>query len=400
LDNFKDEIINEITETMGNEEGEQKTKIEESVKNIIKEIKLVKINGIEKHFIERITKINGSKEDFIKGEIVNSVKNFIKAIEITKIVKEIKKTKITNIEKSVKNFITELDESETEMPVIEDINIIKIKESIKNVAFTEEITELKESKDDPIKLKTIIKKFVEIITKNEELTKDFIERMIKIVESEKNSDKWEIKIEELKKEFIKRIMIIEGNPNKWGIKIEKKQLWVDEDLIHLICTGIERTIYKDGIDIIASKIINSNNIVLLTSMGIFIFYLNKGLISLNYFYPIHNLKQSIKNISKMIGYLKYGKFINKYDGLIYGWVSYVKNNKDFLKYSAALLMFAIEVHDSELIDNVYNFTYFCKFTQVFDVKIHKITKIHKHTKYYAIFKFLILTIRVNRRYLS
>jgi len=41
------------------------------------------------------------------------------------------------------------------------------------------------------------------------------------------------------------------------------------------------------------------------------------------------------------------------DELIFGWVSYVKNNKDFLKYGIALLMFAIETHDLELIDGIY-----------------------------------------------
>src|SRR6266542_3378617 len=51
----------------------------------------------------------------------------------------------------------------------------------------------------------------------------------------------------------------------------------------------------------------------------------------------------------MTGYPKKG-----YDELIYGWASYVKkNNKAFLKYGSALLIFAIEVYDLNLIDDIY-----------------------------------------------
>jgi len=58
----------------------------------------------------------------------------------------------------------------------------------------------------------------------------------------------------------------------------------------------------------------------------------------------------------MNGYPKVdeGKEVGKYDELIYGWVSYVKDdNENFLKYGTALLMFAIEVNDLKLIDDIY-----------------------------------------------
>jgi len=46
--------------------------------------------------------------------------------------------------------------------------------------------------------------------------------------------------------------------------------------------------------------------------------------------------------------------VGKYDELIYGWVSYVKDDyENFLKYGTALLMFAIEVNDLKLIDDIY-----------------------------------------------
>ncbi len=77
---------------------------------------------------------------------------------------------------------------------------------------------------------------------------------------------------------------------------------------------------------------------MLTRIGIFILSKDFWLMSLNYFYYIHNLKESI----------------SKYDELIYGWVSYVKNDyENFLKYGTALLMFAIKVNDLKLIDDIY-----------------------------------------------
>ena len=52
---------------------------------------------------------------------------------------------------------------------------------------------------------------------------------------------------------------------------------------------------------------------------------------------------------------KFVKEDNKnYDELIYGWVSHGKNHiEDFLKYGAALLMFASEIHDLGLVEDIY-----------------------------------------------
>src|SRR5205823_4634685 len=88
---------------------------------------------------------------------------------------------------------------------------------------------------------------------------------------------------------------------------------------------------------------------------------------LNYFYYIHRPEQSIKKIFRKQKHLKKVRkvisfFHSKdekideitYDRLIYGWVSYVKNNNEaFLEHGNALLMFAIEINDLELVDNIY-----------------------------------------------
>ncbi len=167
------------------------------------------------------------------------------------------------------------------------------------------------------------------------------------------------------------------------IKIYKDKLDykldISKELVRLFCTDSDLLVginENKNIKIISGKLLKRNDtvsdIVILTNIGIFFLHLNVWLssylnknekfISLDHFYYMHHPEQSIDNISKMIGYPKVPKVhtidgkntVNKYDELIYGWVSYVKNNKkDFLKYGAALLMFAIEVNDLELIDNIY-----------------------------------------------
>ncbi len=177
------------------------------------------------------------------------------------------------------------------------------------------------------------------------------------------------KIEDLEKDFIKRVEKIEElaqDSEKLKIKITDDNLQVKKELSRLICGRNEKKL-----DIIACKLLN-NDLAMLTNIGIFIFHLNKSgklipnnqnvcPIVLDYFYHTYDPEESIKKINKRIGYLKVDKKdkdvrkddIN-YDELIYGWVSHVKDyNEDFLKYGAALLMFAIELHDLELINDLY-----------------------------------------------
>ncbi len=130
---------------------------------------------------------------------------------------------------------------------------------------------------------------------------------------------------ELAKGFIVRELAKDPyNPKNFKIKIERDHLTVDRNLIHLF---IDRYRYlrliknkpNIQIKIFASKSLNDNEIVTLTEIDIFIFHLNKDnkdkkLISLNYFYYIQNLEESIRKINE---YLKVNKKVFSYNELIY-----------------------------------------------------------------------------------
>ncbi|CAI2190288.1 18119_t:CDS:2, partial [Funneliformis geosporum] len=224
--------------------------------------------------------------------------------------------------------------------------------------------------NDLVKLKKFAKNFVDEtwITETEEVYLNFIKWIINFEDKEIDHSKWKNKIGELMKGFIKRITKIEKltkDSDKFTIKITENYLHINEDLIHLF--GADRYL-RDGdnkegqnslqdIKKFACKSLNDNNIIILTEIGIFVFKLNNSekLISLNYFYHMYQPEQIIENISKMPGYPKDDKDSSGYDELINGWVSFVQvNNEEFLKYGSALLMFAIKVHDSDLIDDIYH----------------------------------------------
>ncbi|PKY51141.1 hypothetical protein RhiirA4_496374 [Rhizophagus irregularis] len=203
---------------------------------------------------------------------------------------------------------------------------------------------------------------------------------------------------------VTKVKTLGKDPNNLEIRIDRiyGNLVATKDLIRLFCSDsdlnrITTSIYSDDSDskiylnILAyDELLNSNEIVILTNIGIFIFHLNlklnkslslnEKLISLKHFYYIYQPEQSIKSLchvhyfhttnyldSKIINYRAFigwssyvkRKEFTKYCGptslmLTHGWASYVKDNgEDFLKYGAALLMFAIELNDLELIDGIY-----------------------------------------------
>ncbi|CAG8524297.1 9189_t:CDS:2 [Funneliformis mosseae] len=124
-----------------------------------------------------------------------------------------------------------------------------------------------------------------------------------------------------------------------------------------ICELFKKTKYEIKVEIEEVKIFKTKEIVISTNFGVFIFHLNeKNELILDYFQYIHHqLRQQVN-----LNWLSKFMFIsNKYleDDRklpIDGWVAYVKNDREnFLKHGTALLMFAIEVHDLKLINDIY-----------------------------------------------
>ncbi len=298
------------------------------------------------------------------------------------------KIKIEELEKQKFKF-DEIAENQINVKEIEE----SVRELINNILANDPNKTIEEPVIDFVKRITNI----EESENNHREWKTKIEKITKIKKEEKDHNKWKNKIEELRKDFTNRIIKIEEfakDPDKFKIKIGKKHLQIDDDLIRLFGADeysrlFRNDVYRDDLNqdkkdikILAGKLLNNNNIVILTEIGIFIFHLNKDLwlISLSYFHHMYYMYQpeKVKHIRKMIGFpkdkngwvlyvenndeyfLKYGALLNfvikKYDlELINDIYKYVKKNKEnFLKYGSALLICAIKMHDLELIDDIYN----------------------------------------------
>ncbi len=201
--------------------------------------------------------------------------------------------------------ITELDDEEFKRNIIKE----EIEKPIND--FIDQIINVKVNEEDPNKRIIVIEKLVQDLikkmerTKIEELSKDFIKRIIQIEELDNGHHEWKFKIKELCKDFTKQMTKIEElakDPDNLKIEIIEKKLQVNKDLIRLFSADrflhLIRNEDKDDINILAGKLLNSNDIVILTDIGIFIFHLNEGveyvkLITLNYFHYIHQPKQMI-----------------------------------------------------------------------------------------------------------
>ncbi|GBC04660.1 hypothetical protein RclHR1_00580025 [Rhizophagus clarus] len=152
-----------------------------------------------------------------------------------------------------------------------------------------------------------------------------------------NLPKWKIKITNRKLEFQWNTKVIEFNNN---IQIH-----------HLY----------------GSKLLNDNDILILTGIGLFIYHFNKkSKLSIKYFYYMNlSMDDDEKNKEelKKVFSNDFGRKFNtlflplpNYDSfkLSDEWVSYIKDNKEsLLKYGAGLLSYAIEEHKLELIDTIY-----------------------------------------------
>ena len=142
----------------------------------------------------------------------------------------------------------------------------------------------------------------------------------------------------------------------------------------LICTRTENINIetRNGVCLCKIKSINNDNdIVILTTIGLFIYHFNEinKSILLTYFYY---MDMDRYNYERKKGLQLYEKVFSKHTDTLPlpnwdsfklndEWVSYVKNTKFILlKYGVELLTFAIKEHKLELIDDIYKkcLTYF------------------------------------------
>ncbi|PKY52614.1 hypothetical protein RhiirA4_470359 [Rhizophagus irregularis] len=124
----------------------------------------------------------------------------------------------------------------------------------------------------------------------------------------------------------------------------------------------ELNLTNDGIgELLGSRLLNDNNIIVLTTNGLFIYYFNENneSISINYYHYrkisyTSNAREQFVNYKNV--FTKTTLPLPNYDSFKYCdiWVSYVKDNKEgLLKYGVELLTFAIKEHKVELIDYIY-----------------------------------------------
>ena len=171
---------------------------------------------------------------------------------------------------------------------------------------------------------------------------------LKTEPSDQDLIKWEIQTgyREIKLQVFKRINII----NEWV----------------LICTRVENFNFYYTNFLYEVKLLNDNDIILITEIGLFIYHFNEDnqYISLNYFNRMDLYTGDHFNSSRLLERLQYYKEVfskttlplPNYKSFILNdeWISSVKDNKKILlKYGAELLSFAIKEHRLELIDEIY-----------------------------------------------
>ncbi|RIA84196.1 hypothetical protein C1645_832643 [Glomus cerebriforme] len=153
--------------------------------------------------------------------------------------------------------------------------------------------------------------------------------------------------------------IEEDQTNRKTIKLQVFKKINASNEWNLICTRIEN--FNENIniyyDIYGIKLFNNNDVLIITSIGIFIYHFNENnnSISLNYFYYLKLFRRKLQYYYKNVfsrptlplpNYNSF-KFIDK-------WVLYVKDDREsLLKYGVELLSFAIKEHNLELIDDIY-----------------------------------------------
>ncbi|PKY39136.1 hypothetical protein RhiirA4_452289 [Rhizophagus irregularis] len=168
----------------------------------------------------------------------------------------------------------------------------------------------------------------------------------KELESSQNLIKWEINTLDACKIKLKVFK-----------KINVNNQWNEEDLI---CTRVE--CINESLNLLEIKLLDDSDIIILTSIGLFIYHFNENnkSISLNYYYYMiidrysSNVTKNLKNYKQIFS--KSTLPLPNYDSFkcYNGWSSYIKDNKEsLLKYGVELLTFGIKEHNLELIEDIY-----------------------------------------------
>ncbi|PKC68660.1 hypothetical protein RhiirA1_456954 [Rhizophagus irregularis] len=148
------------------------------------------------------------------------------------------------------------------------------------------------------------------------------------------------------------------NNIKWKIRINDAKIVLqvfkklnDSSKWSLTCTKIEKHNFGKGC-LLGIKLINGDEIIILTSIGLFIYYFNDN-VSLTYFYYMNLNMISSQDFEKVFSEITLP--LPNHDSFkLNKWVSELINNKlSLIKYGAKLLVFAIKEHDLELIDDIY-----------------------------------------------
>jgi hypothetical protein len=152
------------------------------------------------------------------------------------------------------------------------------------------------------------------------------------------------------------------NTTKWKIIVNdvKVALQVlkridDSSEWSLICTKIEKHNFGRG-QLLEAKLINDNVIILLTTIGLFIFYFNEYNISLIYFYYMNLNNLDILSVQKYKNLFSRNTLplLDDESLKLYGWALSLADNKlGLLKYGVGLFEFAIKKHNLELVEDIY-----------------------------------------------
>jgi hypothetical protein len=128
----------------------------------------------------------------------------------------------------------------------------------------------------------------------------------------------------------------------------------------LSCERVEIFKFSYNCYLFGVKLLDDNNIIILTEMGLLIYHYNKinKSIYLNYFYymDLYNVQIMNNYYKKIFSKSKDTLPLPNYDSfkLCYGWVSNIINNKELLlKYGVELLNYAIRERNLGLIDDIY-----------------------------------------------